>query len=313
VIRVRQKLGVSERRSCRVLYQPRTTQRREVQVADDEPRLVGRIVDLAGRYGRYGYRRITALLRIEGWSVNHKRVERLWRREGLKVPARQPKRSRLWLTDGSCVRLRPLWPKHVWAYDFVQDRTHDGRPLRMLTVVDEYTRECLAIDVARRMSAEDVLERLTELFIRRGVPDHIRSDNGAEFTAQAVRDWLAKVGVKTLFIERGSPWENGYVESFNGKLRDELLNREIFFTLLEAKVLIERWRVHYNQVRPHSALGYRPPAPQTIAWPAALGAPPQTPPGALPLDPGFFPSAKTKAKTCESLTGTRVLTLDVVP
>ena len=215
MIRVRQKFDVSERRSCLVLHQPRTTQRREVQVPDDEPRLVGRIVDLAGRYGRYGYRRITALLRIEGWTVNHKRVERLWRQEGLKVPVRQPRRSRLWLNDGSCVRLRPLWPKHVWAYDFVQDRTHDGRPLRMLTLVDEYTRECLAIDVARRMRAEDVLERLTELFIRRGVPDHIRSDNGAEFTAQAVRDWLAKVGVKTLFIERGSPWENGYVESFN--------------------------------------------------------------------------------------------------
>lgn len=300
-----------------MLHQPRTTQRREAHVPQDELRLVGRMTELAQRYGRYGYRRISALLRIEGWGVNHKRVERLWRREGLRVPAKQPKRSRLWLNDGSCVRLRPLWANHVWAYDFVQDRTHDGRPLRMLTLVDEYTRECLAIDVSRQMSAEDVLERLTELFIRRGVPNHIRSDNGAEFTAKAVRDWLAKVGVKTLFIERGSPWENGYVESFNGKLRDELLNREIFFTLLEAKVLIERWRRHYNQVRPHSALGYRPPAPQAIAWPAVLGAPPQTPPGALPLDPGFFPSTKTKAKTttktCESLSGDRVLTLDVVP
>jgi transposase InsO family protein len=244
-------------------------------VPDDEARLVARMEELASQYGRYGYRRITAMLRIEGWRVNHKRVERLWRREGLKVPKKQPKRGRLWLNDGSCVRLRPLWKDHVWAYDFVHDRTHDGRPLRMLTLVDEYTRECLAIDVARRMTSEDVLERLTDLFIRRGVPDHIRSDNGAEFTSKAVRQWLAKVGVKTLFIEPGSPWENGYVESFNGKLGDELLAREIFYTLLEAKVLIERWRQEYNWIRPHSALGYRPPAPEAVgASAAAAGSAP---------------------------------------
>lgn len=294
MIQVRQKFDVSERRACRVLHQPRATQRRAAHVPADEPRLIGRMTSLAQSYGRYGYRRITAMLRVEGWRVNHKRIERLWRCEGLKVPQKQPKRGRLWLNDGSCVRLRPLWPNHVWAYDFVQDRTHEGRPLRMLVIVDEFTRECLAIDVARRMTADDVLERLTELFIRRGVPDCIRSDNGSEFTAQAVREWLARVGVKTLFIEPGSPWENGYVESFNGKLRDELLDREIFCTLLEAKVLIERWRRHYNQLRPHSALGYRPPAPTALAFPAAstkaLGAPPQNPPGALPLDPGFFPS-----------------------
>ncbi len=264
MIRVRQRLDVSQRRACRVLGQPRSTQRRQPHVPGDEARLVTRMEELASQYGRYGYRRITAMLRIEGWRVNHKRVERLWRREGLKVPKKQPKRGRLWLNDGSCVRLRPLWKDHVWAYDFVHDRTHDGRPLRMLTLVDEYTRECLAIDVARRMTSEDVLERLTDLFIHRGVPDHIRSDNGAEFTSKAVRDWLAKVGVKTLFIEPGSPWENGYVESFNGKLRDELLAREIFYTLLEAKVLIERWRQEYNWIRPHSALGYRPPAPEGV-------------------------------------------------
>ena len=244
------------------------------------------MVELAQQYGRYGYRRITAMLQVEGWRVNHKRVERLWRREGLKVPAKQPKRGRLWLNDGSCARLRPLWKDHVWAYDFVEDRTHDGRKLRMLVIVDEFTRECLAIDVGRRMTSEDVLERLTDLFIRRGVPDHIRSDNGGEFTAKAVREWLAKVGVRTLFIEPASPWENGYCESFNGKLQDELLKREVFYTLLEAKVLIERWRQHYNCERPHSALGYRPPAPEAIARPAtadaAPGAPPQTPPGALP-------------------------------
>ena len=266
-----EKLGVSERRACRVLHQPRSTQRRMVNIPDDERRLIERMVDLATRYGRYGYRRITAMLRAEGWRVNHKRIERLWRREGLKVPSRQPKRGRLWLNDGSCVRLRPERKDHVWAYDIVEDRTHDGRSFRMLTIVDEFTRECLAIDVARRLTSEDVLERLTDLFILRGVPDYIRSDNGAEFTAHAVREWLMKVGVKTLFIEPGSPWENGYIESFNGKLRDELLNGEIFYTLLEAKVLIERWREHYNRVRPHSALGYRPPAPEANLLPGALG------------------------------------------
>ena len=177
------------------------------------------IVRLASAYGRYGYRRITALLRGEGWYVNHKRVERIWRREGLKVPAKQPKRGRLWLNDGSCIRLRPNWPHHVWAYDFVMARTHDGRAFRMLTIIDEYTRECLAIDVARRLRSDDVLYRLAALFVDRGPPDHIRSDNGAEFTATAVREWLARVGVKTLYIEPGSPWENGYNESFNGKLR----------------------------------------------------------------------------------------------
>jgi transposase InsO family protein len=226
------------------------------------------MVALASEYGRYVYRRITALLRHDGWRVNHKRIERLWRREGLKVPQKQPKRGRLWLNDGSCLRLRPAYKDHVWAYDFVHARTHDGQPLRMLVMVDEYTRECLAIDVARRLTSDDVLERLAWSFATRGVPQFIRSDNGSEFTAQAVRDWLARVDVKTLYIEPGSPWENGYVESFNGKLRDELLNREIFYTLLEAKVLIERWRRHYNRVRPHSALGYRPPAPEVIAFPA---------------------------------------------
>jgi transposase InsO family protein len=256
--------SLPERRVCRVIGQPRSTQRYRRVDADDEAALTEAIVRLASAYGRYGYRRITALLRGEGWYVNHKRVERIWRREGLKVPAKQPKRGRLWLNDGSCIRLRPCWPNHVWAYDFVMARTHDGRAFRMLTIIDEYTRECLAIDVARRLRSDDVLYCLAELFVDRGPPDHIRSDNGAEFTATAVRDWLARVGVKTLYIEPGSPWENGYNESFNGKLRDELLNGEIFYSLKEAQVLIERWRHHYNTVRPHSALGYRPPAPQAI-------------------------------------------------
>lgn len=262
-------LGVSERRACRTLGQPRSTQRKARIVRSDEAPLTEAVVSLASEYGRYGYRRITALLRAEGWRVNAKRVERIWRREGLKVPRRQPKRGRLWLNDGSCVRLRPCWPGHVWAYDFVQDRTHDGRRFRMLTVIDEYTRECLAIVVARRLTSDDVLQVLTNLFVERGPPDHIRSDNGPEFVAKEVRGWLGRVGVKTLFIEPGSPWENGYNESFNGKLRDELLDREIFYSLREAEVLIDRWRRHYNTVRPHSALGYRPPAPEAmLPWPS---------------------------------------------
>jgi putative transposase len=264
---------VSQRRACQVLGQSRSTQRRRPHVPDDEPRLVERMVELACEYGRYGYRRVAALLRAEGFAVNHKRVERLWRREGLKVPPKQPKRGRLWLNDGSCIRLRPERKDHVWSYDFVQARTRDGRAFRMLTVIDEYTRECLAIDVARRLKADDVLERLSGLFVRRGVPGHIRSDNGPEFTARAVREWLGRVGVTTLYIEPGSPWENGYIESFNGKLSDELLDCEAFDTLLEARVLIERWRVRYNTVRPHSSLGYRAPAPGAIVpWTPALGA-----------------------------------------
>ena len=263
---VRDSLGhdqVSERRACKILKQSRSTQRRVKHVRRDEPRLIRRMTELACNYGRYGYRRITALLRSEGWRVNHKRVERLWRQEGLKVPKKQPKRKRLWLNDGSCVRLRPAFKDHVWSYDFVHDRTSNGRAFRMLTLIDEHTRECLAIDVARKLRHGDVLERLSDLFVRRGVPQYIRSDNGSEFTAKAVREWLRKVSVKTLFIEPGSPWENGYCESFNGRLRDELLAREQFDSLLEAKVLIERWRREYNTIRPHSSLGYRPPTPET--------------------------------------------------
>ncbi len=261
-----ERLGVSERRACRVLGQARSTQRHRPRVREDEPRLVARIVELARQYGRYGYRRITALLRRAGWRVNAKRVERIWRQEGLKVPRKQPKRGRLWFADGSCIRRRAEHRNHVWTYDFVFERTHDGRPLRMLTMVDEYTRECLAIDVERRLDSEDVLERLAELFVTRGMPTYLRSDNGSEFTAAAVREWLDRLGVQTLFIEPGSPWENGYVESFNGKLRDELLDREIFYTLGEAKVLIERWRHEYNTIRPHSSLGYHPPAPEATLW-----------------------------------------------
>jgi transposase InsO family protein len=257
-------LGVSERKACAVLGQHRSTQRKAPRGSDDEAALTADIIELAKRYGRYGYRRITALLRDAGWVVNRKRVERVWRREGLKVPQRQPKRGRLWLADGSWVRLRPEHVNHVWAYDFVEDRTREGRKFRMLCVVDEFTREALAIRVARKLTSTEVIDTLADLFIARGAPAHIRSDQGPEFVAEAVKGWIAGVGSQTAYIEKASPWENGYVESFNGKLRDELLNGEVFNTLREAQVLIEEWRRHYNRVRPHSSLGYRPPAPETV-------------------------------------------------
>ena len=255
---------ISERHVCRALEQPRSTQRYKLHKRSNEDMLTLRLFELASEYGRYGYRRITALLQQEGWKVNHKRVERLWSREGLKVPAKQPKRGRLWLNDGSCLRLKPEFPGHVWSYDFVMERTQDGQAFRILNVIDEFTRECLAVKVKRHLDHEDVQECLTELFCVRGVPVHLRSDNGPEFIANALREWLNKLSVKPLFIEPGSPWENGYVKSFNGKMRDELLNREIFYTLQEAQILIARWREEYNHFRPHSSLGYRPPAPQ--AW-----------------------------------------------
>ena len=261
---MQRRLRVPERRACQVLGQPRSTQRYTPRTRVGEQILRQEIVRLASEYGRYGYRRITALLRRKGWHINHKRVERIWRQEGLKVPKKQPKRGRLWFNDGSCVRLRPTHRNHVWSYDFVAARTHDGRPLKILTIIDEHTRQCLALVVDRRIRSDDVLHCLTDLFIKHGAPEHIRSDNGPEFTAQAVRDWLQALHVRTLFIEPGSPWENGYNESFNGKLRDELLNGEIFYTLKEAQVIIEKWRKEYNTIRPHSSLNYRPPVPETI-------------------------------------------------
>lgn len=266
---------MSERRACRVLGQPRSTERRQPQRKRQQERLVREMVELASEYGRYGYRRITAMLRQRGWSVNHKRIERLWRREGLKVPSKQPSRKRLWLQDGSCVRRRPQHKNHVWSYDFVLTRTAEGRAVRLLTMMDEYTRECLAIRVERKLSSEEVIETLTDLFVQRGVPSYLRSDNGPEFVAQPLREWLARLQVQTLYIEPGSPWENGYIESLNGKLRDELLNLEIFDTLYEAQVLVERWRVDYNTRRPHSSLSYRPPAPEAFEpLFAGRGAPP---------------------------------------
>jgi len=274
---------VSERFACRVLGQHRSTQRKIAKTSDDEAALTADIIALALQYGRYGYRRIAALLRDAGWVVNLKRVERIWRREGLKVPTKQPKRKRLWLNDGSCIRLRPEHPNHVWSYDFVEDRTHDGRKYRMLNIIDEFTRECLAIRINRKLNSTVVVDALSDLFILRGVPRYVRSDNGPEFIAKAVQDWITLVGAKTAYIEPGSPWENGYCESFNARLRDELLNGEMFYSLKEARIVIESWRRHYNEIRPHSSLGYRPPAPAVLfpERPAALPRPAS--PGAQPL------------------------------
>jgi putative transposase len=266
-----------------VLGQHRSTQRRIPTGPDDEERLTADIVELARQYGRYGYRKIAELLRTTaGWVVNDKRVERIWRREGLKVPAKQPKRSRLWLADGSCLRLRAERPNHVWSYDFVEDRTHEGRKYRMLNIIDEFTHECLAIRIDRKLKSVDVIDVLSDLFILRGVPERLRSDNGPEFVAKAVQDWIAAVGAKAAYIAPGSPWENGFIESFNARLRDELLNGEIFYSLAEARIVVESWRRHYNAKRPHASLGYKPPAPEVFIPAFAARAAAQSRPAAPP-------------------------------
>jgi len=264
-------LGLSERHACRLVYQPRGTQRYQPTQRNDEDALPRAIIALASQYGRYGYRRITIKLQEAGWRVGKDRVERIWHREGLKVPQKQKPRGRLWLNDGSCVRLRPERPNHVWAYDFVSTFTHDGRTVRMLNLIDEYTRECLAIRMARRLNSRDVIEVLAAAMIEHGIPEHIRSDNGPGVVAIELRKWLSVTGVRTLYIEPGSRWENGYCESFNSKLRDEFLNGEIFYSLKEVQVLAERWRVYYNTERPHSSLNYRPPAPTAWQTEASLG------------------------------------------
>lgn len=275
-------MKISERRACMVLGQHRSTQRKAPKGREDEARLTADVIEFARQYGRYGYRKIAALLRDAGWLVSDGRVERIWRREGLKVPAKQPKRGRLWLADGSCVRLRPQYRNHVWSYDFVEDRTHEGRKYRTLNVVDEFTHEAIAIRVKRKLNSLDVIDVLSELFLMRGIPGYIRSDNGPEFIAEAVRNWIGAVGAKTAYIAPGSPWENGYVESFNARLRDELLNGEIFYSLREAQIVIESWRRHYNAVRPHQSLGYKPPAPEVFipaiaAWPPSRATPAPSP------------------------------------
>jgi transposase InsO family protein len=211
------------------LGQLRGTQRYLPVPQTEREKLRERIVELATQYGRYGYKTITDMLRLEGWEVGKDRVYSIWREEGLKVPQKQPKRGRLWLADGSCIRLRPQHKNHVWSYDFVSDKTHDGRPFRILNIIDEYTRQCLATYVARRIRSQDVIFVLADLFIEHGTPTHIRSDNGPEFIAKKLRKWFKDLKVEPLFIEPGSPWENGYCESFNGKMRYQLLDGDLLF------------------------------------------------------------------------------------
>lgn len=257
-------LHVPERRACRAIGQLRSSYRYRPRLDPSQEQVRERIIALAKGYGRYGYRTVTDLLKREGWDVGKDRVYTIWRQEGLQVPPKQPQRARLWRADGSCLRLRPAYRNHVWSYDFVADRTHDGRPFRILNILDEYTRECLASVVARRIRSQDVLLILADLFLSHGIPMHIRSDNGPEFIAIKLRHWLKVLQVAPLYIEPGSPWENGYIESFNGKMREQFLNGELFYTLQEARIMTERWRRHYNTVRPHSSLGGQPPAPETI-------------------------------------------------
>jgi len=267
---------VSERRACGVLDQPRSSQRYQPRPREGEAELVKRLLELVKKHPRYGYRLVWALLRAEGFKVNRKRVYRLWRRQGLKVPVKRHKKRRLGTSENGIVHHRATHPDQVWAWDFVHDRTEDGRPLKFLSIVDEYTRECLALEVRRSFKSADVIDVLRELFLIRGTPEHIRSDNGPEFIARAIIAWLGIAKVRTLYIAPGSPWENGYAESFHSRVRDELLDSELFTCLAEAKMLSTQWRLEYNHRCPHSSLGYVAPAVY-----AALRA--GSPVGASPL------------------------------
>ncbi len=230
----------------------------------DEDDVRTEIIDKACNYGRVGYRMVTNMMRNSGTKINHKRVERIWREEGLKLPKKQIKKRRLWLNDGSCIRLRPEYRNHVWSYDFVEDKTYNKKKVRFLNILDEHSRECIASIPRRSWRNNDVIEALSKLMILKGCPEYLRSDNGSEFTANKLRKWLSNVGVITAYIEPGSPWENGYIESFNARMRDEFLNGELFGNMYEAQVLTKRWVEYYNTTRPHSSLGGRPPAPQML-------------------------------------------------
>jgi transposase InsO family protein len=247
-----------------VLSVNRTAYRYKPVKLPDEDEIRSEIIDKACNYGRVGYRMVTNMMRNNGVPINHKRVERIWREEGLKLPNKQTKKRRLWLTDGSCVRLRAEHKNHVWSYDFVEDKTYNGKKIRILNIIDEYTRECLASIPRRSWRNNDVIEVLAGLMLIKGTPEYLRSDNGSEFTAKRIREWLSGAGVITAYIEPGSPWENGYIESFNARMRDEFLNGELFGNMYEAEVLIKRWVNYYNTIRPHSSLRGRAPAPQTI-------------------------------------------------
>ena len=275
---VREQLDQPERRVCRVLDQPRSTQRYVAVPRDGDEHLVRRLHELVREHPRRGYRMMCGMLRLDGWRVNVKRVHRLWKQEGFRVPGKQHKRRRLGHSESGIVRHRAERTNHVWAVDFIHDRDDHDRPLKWLSVVDEFTRECVALEVERGMTSGDVVDLLVEAFKVRGVPEHIRSDNGGEFIAEAIARLAAITGVQMLYIASGSPWENGYAESFHGRLRDELLNAEVFEGLHGAKTLAAKWRQEYNHRRPHSSLKYQPPA----AFAATLAAPPV---GAAPLPP----------------------------
>jgi len=276
---VQKQLLVSERRACLTLGQPRSSQRYQPKEREGEAELVKRMLALSRQHPRYGYRFVWALLGTEGFKINRKRVYRLWRREGLKVPVKQHKKRRLGTSENGIVHHRTEHVDQVWAWDFVHDRTEDGRALKWLSIVDEYTRECLALEVRRSFKSGDVIDVLRELFLIRGVPEHIRSDNGPEFIADAIKSWLGSAKVSTLYIAPGSPWENGYAESFHSRLRDELLDSELFTCLAEARMLSERWRLEYNHRRPHSSLGYVAPAVFAASRAgSAVGATPLPPP-----------------------------------
>lgn len=253
---------MSEPWACQLVNQPRGTQRYLPTQPNDEDALTRAVIELASQYGRYGYRRITALLQRAGWHEGKDRIERIWRREGLKVPQKRKARGRLWLNDGSYAGLRPEHANHVWSYDFEGAMTHDGRTVRMLNLIDDHTRECLMIRPKLRWSSAKMIEALAAVMVTKGVPEHLHSDNGPEFVVRELRKWLAGTGAKTAYIEPGSPWKSGYHESFNSKLRDEFLIGETFYSMKEIRVLAERWHVHYSMVRPLSSLGYRAPAPE---------------------------------------------------
>jgi transposase InsO family protein len=262
-----------------VIDQPRTSQRYQAKLRDDERALVKRMLELVRERPRFGYRRIAALLRKEFWRASATRIYRLWRREGLKVPQKKRKRRRLGKRENGCHRHRAEHKDHVWCWDFVFDHTTSGSTLKWLSIIDEHTRECLALKVDRSITSEDVIDTLAELFAMRGVPKCIRSDNGPEFIARRVQRWLAQVEVQTLYIEPGSPWENGYAESFHSRLRDEFLALEVFESLAAARKLTAAWRNDYNHHRPHGSLGYVAPvefaARCTASAPKLLSATPQ--------------------------------------
>jgi len=276
VEQLQRSFAVSERRACDVVEQPRSSQRYEACVRDDEATLVTRMLELVRRHPRYGYRRITAKLRQEGWDVNAKRIYRLWRREGLKVPKKKRKKRRLGTSKNGCHRRKAEHSNDVWCWEartsrrpireeegwpavVKADHTTSGSQLKWLSIVDEYTRECLTLKVDRSITSEDVLDTLAELFAMRGVPKHIRSDNGPEFVAHAIRRWLGQLDVEAMYIAPGSPWENGYAESFHSRLRDEFLALEEFENLPSARLLTAAWKTEYNDCRPHSSLGYQTP------------------------------------------------------